>query len=141
MHIANDDVSSLDDYFNSDYDILYAISYFPKREDVYNVFLGNVKIRKEISIGVKTDIAEASFTQTRGETQDYKIYYVKLSKSDIVSAIESTSYTTADVNHIEVETSNSGTKNYGMRTVWMTTQPTEEQCLAIRDFFENGGEL
>ena len=140
MYIANDDFSALDDYFNNGYDDLYAIAYFPNRSDAYNIF-GTGSVSKQISYGVANSIGSVSVSSVRGETEDYKIYYIKVSKADILSAIEVSEYTKEDVNCIAFSTANVGSKNYGMRGVWMTTEPTEEQCIAIRDFFENGGEL
>lgn len=141
LYVANTDFSALSDYFNSDYATLYGVAYFPNRTDEYGHFNGNIKIAKNISYGVTTNIATAKTAGVRGETEDYKIFYVKLTKADIVSAVEATEYTLTDVNEIVFEMSNTGVKNQGIRGVWMTTEPTAEQCIAIRDFFANGGEL
>lgn len=134
----------LTEYFNSNYNELYVISYRPNASDPYG---GPTHWRayRYGTVGVpvwqeETQIAEVAVNSTSGvDANKLKIH--KLVRDDILAALDSTEYSESDVRAIIQNIPNVGSKNYNVSLVWMATMPTEEQQQAILEYFENGGEV
>ena len=132
----------LTSYWQSAYDTLYAVTYYPKRTNNYNTMVaylykydynyGSPRFLKSAAVGESG--------QNPSAANNYKIGWRKLVKTDVQTVMETNGLTAENVVAIMLSGSEVPA-NEGTTTVWMATEPTEAQLSAIVDYFANGGVL
>ena len=132
----------LTSYWQSAYDTLYAVTYYPKRTNSYNAMAAYL-YKYDYNYGVPRFLKGAAVGesgQNPSAANNYKIGWRKLVKTDVQTVMETNGLTAEDVVAIMLGGSEVPA-NEGTTTVWMATEPTEAQLSAIVDYFANGGVL
>lgn len=132
----------LTSYWQSAYDTLYAVTYYPKRTNSYNAMAAYL-YKYDYNYGVPRFLKGAAVGesgQNPSAANNYKIGWRKLVKTDVQTVMETNGLTVDDVVAIMLSGSEVPA-NEGTTTVWMATEPTEAQLSAIVDYFANGGVL
>jgi hypothetical protein len=133
----------LTDYFTGDYGILYAVVFRPNADSEYQ-FPVEWRLKNIITqYGELTfnNVANVSAPMTGGAYVDKnRLRWARLSRTDVLAALDGTDYTSDDIRLIGQEPLNVPI-NYDNKVAWMRSEPTTEQQQALIAFFEKGGAL